>query len=80
MLEGRAAIQGYLGRLEKWADRNLKKLNKGKVVNWNAITPCNSTGCGASWLKGPGGPGKQKAEHESALCPHSQEGQLHPGL
>lgn len=31
MLEGRAALQGDLGSLEKWADRNLMKLSKGKV-------------------------------------------------
>jgi len=28
--EGHAAIQRGLSRLEKWADRNLMKLNKGK--------------------------------------------------
>ena len=30
MLEGRAANQGYLGRLEGWACRNLTKLSKDK--------------------------------------------------
>lgn len=30
MLDGRAVVQKNLNRLEKWADRNLMKLNKGK--------------------------------------------------
>ena len=30
--------------------------------------------------KGPGGAGRQTAEHEPAVCPGGQEGQQHPGL
>ena len=30
--------------------------------------------------KGPGGVGRQLAEHEPAVCPGGQEGQWHPGL
>jgi len=30
--------------------------------------------------KGPGGVGRQPAEHEAAVCPGGQEGQRHPGL
>jgi len=30
--------------------------------------------------KGPGGAGRQPAEHELAVCPGGQEGQRHPGL
>ena len=30
MLKGRAAVQRDIKRLEKWADRNLTKFNKGK--------------------------------------------------
>jgi len=30
LLEGKAAMQRHLGRLRKWADRELTKFNKGK--------------------------------------------------
>lgn len=39
VLEGSAALQGDLGRLEKWADRNLTKFSKSKCkvlpMGWN---------------------------------------------
>ena len=39
MLEGSAAIQGDLGRLKKWADRNVTKFSKSKCkvlpMGWN---------------------------------------------
>lgn len=68
-LEGRATIQRDLGRLEKWADRDLMKVIKAKYYIWNIIVLCNGTGCTVlaemtwrSW--------KTKPKHESALCPH----------
>jgi len=30
--------------------------------------------------KGPGGVGRQLAEHQPAVCPGGQEGQQHPGF
>lgn len=39
MLEGRATIQSEPGRLEKWADGNLMKLNKGEILHLEYNSP-----------------------------------------
>ena len=46
--EGHAAIQRDLNRLKKWANRNLKKFNKGKckLLNRGRNNPSTSTGWG----------------------------------
>lgn len=48
MQEGKAAIQRDLPRLEKWADRNLKILNKSEfqAFHLGGNNPYSSTGCG----------------------------------
>lgn len=68
MLEGRAASQGYLGRLEGWACRNLTKLRRDKcqvVHPGEGRAPGRDTGWGQRGCreqlcrKGPGGAGRQ---------------------
>lgn len=48
MQEGKAAIQRDLARLEKWADRNLKILNKSEfqAFHLGGNNPYSSTGWG----------------------------------
>lgn len=44
MLEGRAAMQIYLGRLEERGDRNHTKYKTGNTKSYKGISPCNDTG------------------------------------
>lgn len=75
MLESKAAIQNDLGRMEKWADRNLVQINRSKcTVLWLGLNNSKqklSTGHPARkqlYRKGAGSPHGQ-AEHESVvLC------------
>ena len=77
--DGSAAIKRNLGRLEKWAGRNLMKFNKGsyKVLSLGTNNPMSKDKPGDSRLEssfagkelgGPGGP-----------LPHKKKGQ-HPPL
>ncbi|KAK4811158.1 hypothetical protein QYF61_019789 [Mycteria americana] len=79
---GRAAIQRDLDRLEKWADRNLMKFNKGKcqVLPLGKNNPMHQYMLGATQLessfaeKDLGGLGGHQVEHEPAMCHCSREG------
>lgn len=74
MLEGRATTQSSLGRLEKWADRNLLKLSKRKILHleynstmqWYRLWDVLAEMTWRSW--------KTKTKHKTALSPHSHEG------
>jgi len=52
-VEGCAAIQQDLHRLESSAERNLMKFNKGKcrVLHLGGTTPCTSTGLGQTYRR-----------------------------
>ncbi|KAK4827366.1 hypothetical protein QYF61_017304 [Mycteria americana] len=75
--EGRAAIQKDLERLEKWADRNLMKFNKGKckVVYLGMNNLIHQYMLGANQLessfveKDLESPGEHQVEHEPAMRP-----------
>lgn len=43
MLEGSAAMQIYLGRLEERGDRNHTKYKTGNTKSCKGINPCNDT-------------------------------------
>lgn len=60
MLEGRATIQSDLTDWRSWLTGTSWSSIKAKYCIWNITVVCNGTGCGMSWLKWPGDPGKQK--------------------
>lgn len=53
MLAGRAAIQGDLGKLQKWADGNLRTLSKHKleVLHLGCSSLWQWHKLGAGWLE-----------------------------
>ncbi|RMC13659.1 hypothetical protein DUI87_08736 [Hirundo rustica rustica] len=75
--EGCAALPKGLGNLERWAERNCVKFNKGKCMVL-LLVPAQAGGqplekqlCG----EGIGGPGGQQAFHEPSVGPCAQESQ-----
>jgi len=69
------AIQRDLGRLEKWADRNLMKFNKGnyKILHLGEEQPQAPVCAGGNpagrhlCKNGPEGPGGHQVEHEPEM-------------
>ncbi|PKU49275.1 rna-directed dna polymerase from mobile element jockey-like [Limosa lapponica baueri] len=71
--QGCVAIQQDLYRLDKWADRNLLKFNKGKyeVLHLERKNLRHKYMLGANELesrKGPGDPGGYHVDHEPTMC------------
>lgn len=71
MLEGRATIQSEPGRLEKWADGNLMKLNEGEILRLEYNSPAQQYRLWDLLAEMTWRSRKKKTKHESALCPHS---------
>jgi len=75
------AIQRHLDRLEKWAEGNLMKLNKGRVKSctWGGLPPRHHYMLGADQLgsssaeKAPGVLGGHQVDREPAVCPCCRE-------
>lgn len=67
---------GGLSKLEKWADRNLTKLNKEKCKDWHngeqqPQAPVHAGGhpAGKQRVRNrPGCPGGHQVDHEKAMC------------
>lgn len=85
-LEGRAATQTDLVRLEQWALEDFMKFSKGKAKPCNRVGITPQVGQAGNWLdreqlckKGAEGCGGQ-AEYESAVCSWSSCAQLQTGL
>ena len=77
----------FLGNLEKWSYVNLMRLSKAQcgVLYLGGGNPrCVQTGRRTHGeqpcREGCGGSGGQRAGREAAVCAHSPEGRLHPGL
>lgn len=76
-------IQRALDTLEKWADRSLVKLSRGKCEDlhlrknnsmYHSRLLANRLGSSFA-MKGCGAPLGKEVEHEAAMCPCSGEGQ-----
>ncbi|PKU41055.1 rna-directed dna polymerase from mobile element jockey-like [Limosa lapponica baueri] len=81
-LEGHAAISMDLDVLEKWADRNLMQLIKGKceVLSLERSNPMSQYTLGPIsgrlfGREGPGGSGGHEVDHKAAICLCSKDGQ-----
>jgi len=84
---GSKALQRDLDRLDRWAEAEGMKFNKTKCQvlyfghnNFRQIYRFGAVAGKLCGRNGPGGVGQRSAEHETAVCSESQEGQWHPGL
>ncbi|GAB0181904.1 cAMP-dependent protein kinase inhibitor alpha [Grus japonensis] len=87
-LEGRDAIQRDLDRLERWARVNRMKFNKAKckVLHVGRCNPKHNYRVGREWIESSPEEKdlemciEEKLSIDSAVCTHSPESQLCPGL
>lgn len=82
--EGRAVIWRELNGLGEQARKNNIKFHRDKSCTWDnikrAVQAGTCVGGEQPCWKGPGGPGGQDAEHETAAWCCSNEGRSDPGL
>ncbi|PKU27731.1 rna-directed dna polymerase from mobile element jockey-like [Limosa lapponica baueri] len=82
-VEGCAAIQRDLDRLESWAERNLMNFNKGKpkVLHLGRNNSMHQYRLGADLLESTSEEKDLRVlvDNKMTMCPCGQEGQWHPG-